>query len=78
MYLFIDHFPRSRGIDMEILAGATAAGIFAGSSNLNIGSNGSSFWPGGFDGGAIAALLIVDCSITGYFLTPGQKPIETI
>ncbi len=77
-YLLIEHFPRFRGIGMGILAGATIAGIFVGSSNLNIVFNGSSFWLAGLDSGTIAALIIIACSVSGYILTLRQKPVETI
>ena len=77
-YLLIEHFKKFRGVGMGILAGATAAGIFVGSSNLNIVLNGSSFWVMGLDSGTIAALLILGCAVGGFLLTPSDRPASTI
>jgi hypothetical protein len=76
-YLLIERFPRFRGIGLGILGGATAAGIFVGSSNLNIIFNGSSFWFLGIDSGTLAAVIIVACAALGYLLTPAEKPAGT-
>ena len=76
-YLLIEHFQKFRGVGMGILAGATAAGIFVGSSNMNIVLNGSSFWVMGVDSGTIAALLILGCAVGGFLLTPSDKPART-
>jgi hypothetical protein len=77
-YLLADRFPQFRGVGLGILAGASAAGLFVGSSNFNIVLNGSSFWVMGLDSGTIAALLIVGCAVAGYILTPSEKPVPTI
>ena len=77
-YLLIEHFPRFQGIGMGILAGATLAGIFVGSSNFNIVFNGSSFWIMGIDSGTLAALIIVGCAVIGYLITPVEKPAKTL
>ena len=77
-YLLIEHFQKFRGVGMGILAGATAAGIFVGSSNINIVLNGSSFWVMGLDSGTIAALLILGCAVGGFLLTPSDRPARTI
>lgn len=75
-YLLIEHFNKFRGVGLGILAGATLAGIFVGSSNLNIVFNGSSFWVLGLDSGVIAALIILGCSVAGFLLTPADTPIS--
>ena len=77
-YLLIEHFQKFRGVGMGILAGATAAGIFVGSSNMNIVLNGSSFWILGLDSGTVAALLILGCAVGGFLLTPSDRPATTI
>ena len=77
-YLLVERFHRFRGVGMGILAGATLAGIFVGSSNLNIILNGSSFWLMGVDSGTIAALLIVGCAAAGFLLIPSETPTRTV
>ena len=76
-YLLIERFPRFRGIGLGILGGATAAGIFVGSSNLNIIFNGSSFWFLGIDSGTLAAVIIIACAVLGYLLIPAESPART-
>lgn len=77
-YLLIEHFHKFRGVGMGILAGASAAGLFVGSSNMNIVLNGSSFWVLGLDSGTIAALLILGCAVGGFLLTPADKPVPMV
>jgi hypothetical protein len=77
-YLLIERFYRFRGIGLGILAGASAAGLFVGTSNLNIVFNGSSFWLMGIDSGTIAAGLILGCTIAGYLMVPTATPQKTI
>lgn len=72
-FLLIERFPRFRGLGLGILGGATAAGIFVGSSNLNIVFNGSSFWLLGIDSGTLAATIIVACAALGYLLIPAER-----
>ncbi len=76
-YLLIEHFKKFRGVGLGILAGATLAGLFVGTSNFNILLNGSSFWLMGLDSGTIAAIMIVGCSIAGFLLTPADGPVST-
>ncbi len=76
-YLLVERFRRFRGVGLGILAGATAAGLFVGSSNFNIVLNGSSFWLMGLDSGTIAALLILGCAVAGFLITPSEKPAGT-
>lgn len=76
-FLLIEHFPKFRGVGLGILGGATAAGIFVGSSNLNIVFNGSSFWFLGIDSGTLAAVIILGSATMGYILTPVERPTGT-
>ncbi len=76
-YLLVERFRRFRGVGLGILAGATAAGLFVGSSNFNIVLNGSSFWLMGLDSGTIAALLILGCAVAGFLITSSEKPAGT-
>ncbi len=77
-YLLVERFHKFRGVGLGILAGATMAGVFVGSSNFNIVLNGSSFWLLGLDSGTIAALLIFGCAVAGFLITPREKPAGTI
>ncbi len=77
-YMLVERFRRFRGVGLGILAGATAAGLFVGSSNFNILLNGSSFWLMGLDSGTVAALLILGCAAAGFIMTPSEKPTTTI
>jgi hypothetical protein len=76
--LLIERFHKFRGIGLGILAGASAAGLFVGTSNFNIVFNGSSFWLMGLDSGTIAALLILGCAVGGFLMTPSDTPVKTI
>ena len=77
-YLLVERFQRFRGAGLGILVGATAAGIFVGSSNFNIALNGNSFWLLGLDSGTVAMLIIIGCAATGFLLTPSDRPMKTI
>jgi len=77
-FLLVERFPRFRGIGMGILGGATAAGLFVGTSNLNIVFNGSSLWFMGLDSGTIAAILILGCALVGFIMTPREQPTQTV
>ncbi len=74
VYLLAERNRRFRGAGLGIMAGATFAGIFVGTSNLNIVLNGSSFWIMGLDSGTIAAFIIMLCTIGGFLLTPRDAP----
>jgi hypothetical protein len=76
--LLIERFHKFRGIGLGILAGASAAGLFVGTSNFNIVYNGTSFWLMGLDSGTIAALMILGCAVAGFLMTPADKPIKTV
>ena len=77
-YLLIEPYRKFRGVGLGILAGASVAGLFVGSSNMNIVLNGSSFWVMGLDSGTVAALLILGCAIGGFLLTPAEKPVTAV
>lgn len=77
-YLLIEYFRKFRGVGLGILAGASVAGLFVGTSNFNIVLNGSSFWLMGLDSGTIAALLILGCAVGGFLLTPSDTPVKTL
>jgi hypothetical protein len=74
VYLLVERNHRFRGAGLGIMAGATGAGLFVGTSNLNIVLNGSSFWIMGVDSGTIAAFIIILCTIGGFLLIPGDVP----
>jgi hypothetical protein len=75
-YMLIERFKKFSGVGLGILAGASAAGLFVGTSNFNIVFNGSSFWLMGLDSGTVAALLIVGCALAGFIIKPAEKPAE--
>jgi len=77
-YLLIEHFKKFRGVGLGILAGASAAGLFVGTSNFNIVLNGSSIWIMGLDSGTISALLILGCAVGGFLLMPSEKPVPSL
>jgi hypothetical protein len=77
-YLLIEHFKKFRGVGLGILAGATLAGVFVGTSNFNIVFNGSSFWLMGLDSGTIAAMLILGCAAAGFLMMPSDKPAPSV
>jgi hypothetical protein len=75
-YMLIERFKKFSGVGLGILAGASAAGLFVGTSNFNIVFNGSSFWLMGLDSGTVAALLIVGCALAGFIIKQAEKPAE--
>ncbi|WP_174590895.1 hypothetical protein [Methanocella conradii] len=75
-YLLIERFHKFRGVGLGMLAGATCAGLFVGTSNFNIMLNGSSFWIMGMDSGTIAALIIILCAVGGFLLMPSNSPAK--
>ena len=48
-YMLMEYYTRLKAFGAGILAGASVAGLFVGTSNLNILVNGSSFWIFGID-----------------------------
>lgn len=77
-YMLVENFKQFRGVGLGLLGGATIAGAFVGTSNMNIVFNGSSLWVAGLDSGTIAALLILGCAVGGLLLMPSEKPIKTV
>jgi len=77
-YALMECYSRLRTFGAGILAGASAAGLFVGTSNFNILISGSSFWVLGLDSGAIAAAIIVLFAAGGLLLSVGYKPAPTI
>lgn len=75
-YMLVDRFKQFQGVGMGLLGGATLAGAFVGTSNLNIILNGSSIWIAGVDSGTIAAAIIVGCSILGFILAPEDRSVR--
>ena len=75
-YMLVDRFKQFQGVGMGLLGGATLAGAFVGTSNLNIILNGSSIWIAGVDSGTIAAAIIVGCSILGFILAPEDRSVK--
>ncbi len=66
------------GAGIGTLAGATIAGLFAGTSNLNILLNGSSIWLMGIDSGTIAIVIVIGSCILGCLAVPAGKPVKII
>ncbi|HEY3422789.1 MAG TPA: hypothetical protein VGK13_06480 [Methanocellaceae archaeon] len=75
-YMLVDRFKQFQGVGMGLLVGASLAGAFVGTSNLNIILNGSSIWIGGIDSGTIAAVIIVGCSLLGFILSPQDRSVK--
>lgn len=67
-YMLMERQKKFLGAGTGMLAGATIAGMFVGTSNFNIVLNGSSIWILGLDSGTIAALIIVTCTIAGHVI----------
>jgi hypothetical protein len=94
VYLHVEYYPKAmgeetgmnspaitaglRGAGIGTLAGATIAGFFAGTSNLNIVLNGSSIWLMGIDSGTVAMALVIGSSVLGFLAVPAGKPIKTL
>lgn len=72
-YVLMERYRQFRGMGAGILAGATCAGIFVGTSNLNILLNGSSIWLLGLDSGTVATLIICGSSAAGLFAYALQR-----
>jgi len=76
-YLLMEFYTRLKAFGAGILAGASVAGFFVGTSNFNILVNGSSFWIFGLDSGTVAALIIV-LFAAGGLLMSRQNPSAVI
>jgi hypothetical protein len=68
-YLLMERYERFRGLGAGVLSGATAAGLFVGTSNMNIIFRGNSIWLWGMDSGTVATILILGCSLLGLLFT---------
>jgi len=77
-YLIMERFQQFRGLGAGVLTGATLAGLFVGTSNLNIVFHGCSIWLMGVDSGTVAAGIILGCTILGIlansFLRKSPSP----
>jgi hypothetical protein len=67
-YLLMERYEQFRGLGMGVLSGATAAGLFVGTSNMNILFQGSSIWLLGLDSGLVASIIICGCSLMGFLV----------
>ncbi len=68
-YLLMERYEQFMGLGVGVLSGATVAGLFVGTSNMNILFQGNSIWLLGMDSGTVASILICGCSLLG-FLAP--------
>jgi hypothetical protein len=68
-YLLMERYERFRYFGAGILGGASVAGFFVGTSNMNILFNGCSIWLVGLDSGTVAAIIIGVCSVAGLLLS---------
>lgn len=94
VYLYLEYFHKAgdegrgmnspavtaslNGAGIGTLTGATLAGFFAGTSNLNIVLNGSSIWLMGLDSGTVAMALVIGSSILGFLAVPAGMPVKTL
>jgi hypothetical protein len=93
VYLYIEYFPTLchdndgltrlattcvNGAGLGILAGATMAGLFVGTSNLNIPLNGSSIWLLGLDSGTVAIAIIIAGVAIGSVAAPLNRPFKSV
>ena len=72
-YLLMERYEQFRGLGAGLLAGATMAGLFVGTSNLSIIYQGCSIWLWGLDSGTIATAIICGCSALGLLATGRLK-----
>ena len=68
-FVLMERYQHFRGLGAGVLGGATMAGLFVGTSNINILYQGSSFWLMGLDSGTVATLIICGCSLAGLLAT---------
>jgi hypothetical protein len=93
VYLYIEHLHPSchdddgltslattcvNGAGLGILAGTTMAGLFVGTSNLNIPLNGSSIWLLGLDSSTIGIAIILASVAIGSVAAPLNGPFKTV
>ena len=72
-YLLMERYEQFRGLGAGVLAGATAAGLFVGTSNMSILYQGCSIWLWGLDSGTVATAIICGCSALGLLATGWLK-----
>jgi hypothetical protein len=68
-FWLMERYEQFRGLGAGVLGGATAAGLFVGTSNINILYQGSSIWILGLDSGTVATIIICGCSLLGLLAT---------
>jgi hypothetical protein len=67
-YLLMERYEQFRGLGVGVLSGASVAGLFVGTSNMNILFQGSSIWLLGMDSGTVASIIICGCSLGGFLM----------
>lgn len=67
-YMLMERYEQFRGLGVGVLSGATVAGLFVGTSNMNILFQGSSIWLLGMDSGTVASIMICGCSLMGFLM----------
>ncbi|OPY26563.1 MAG: hypothetical protein A4E28_02454 [Methanocella sp. PtaU1.Bin125] len=67
-FMLMERYVQFRGLGVGVLSGATLAGLFVGTSNMNILVQGSSIWLLGMDSGTVAAIIICGCSLGGFLM----------
>jgi hypothetical protein len=68
-FWLMERYEQFRGLGAGVLCGATVAGLFVGTSNINILYQGSSIWLLGLDSGTVATIIICGCSLLGLLAT---------
>jgi hypothetical protein len=76
-FWLMERYEQFRGLGAGVLGGATIAGLFVGTSNINILYQGSSIWLLGLDSGTVATIIICGCSLIG-FLASGRLARKTM
>jgi hypothetical protein len=76
-FWLMERYEQFRGLGAGVLGGATMAGLFVGTSNINILYQGSSIWLLGLDSGTVATIIICGCSLLGLLATGRfiRKPV---
>ena len=76
-FWLMERYEQFRGLGAGVLGGATVAGLFVGTSNINILYQGSSIWLLGLDSGTVATIIICGCSLLGLLATGrfARKPV---
>jgi hypothetical protein len=76
-FWLMERYEQFRGLGAGVLGGATAAGLFVGTSNINILYQGCSIWVLGLDSGTVATIIICGSSLLGLLVTGRfvRKPV---